>query len=364
MSRAEEKIKMHTNIAENVLEKWRTQDIDMERLAKCLQILHFFIGTGYIDQPWQYDLLTTGYARDAMIIPPDQYGNSVAHFAALIGDIALLDSILAEKKEDLSKENKEGFHLGHFAAASKDPTAMEWMAKHPELAPLLQQESNNGVLPIHVAAQSGVIKNLTFFAQHFSNALYATTRQSMPLTVLDHALLSGSPTMLAYAADLFNIQPGTANFRNSAFGSEPISTLTAAIDLSYRLVGANIPDHTSCGLYCSKQNFQRADENTARLSAIAIASREKRKSGASVYLALIALAPALRQKDRTTLRICSDVFWTIVDFVNDFGPVIKEKTLYFGLRYDSTFTYKEISQHPSEESLRENNIDKKSQFAS
>lgn len=353
MSRAEEKIKMYTNVTADTLEEWRMQGLDMQRLAKRCQMLHFFITRGSIDQPWQHALLTVGYVRDAIMIPPDQHGNSVAHVAALIGDIALLNSLLFERKEDLFHPNNEGFHLAHFAAASENPLIIEWIANNLELAPLLQQENRSGVLPTHIAARSGVIENLTFFATNLPHTLRAMTRESTSKTVLDHALLSEEPNMLASLADHLDIQPGTADFRKSAFGSEAIRILTAAISLSYRLVYANIPDHTSCGLYCPKQNPQREDENTTRLSAIATASREKRQSGANLYVGLIALSATLRQQDRTTLKICSDVFWVIVDFANNFGPDTKEATLRLGLRNNQSFTYKAIS-HSSQESLPEN----------
>lgn len=339
MSRAEAIIKMYTNITEDLLEHYRAHGVDMERLAMHYKMLHFFCNQP-INESWQHELLTVGRVKNPFTIPPDPYDNSVAHFAALIGDTTLLTSFFEERKETLLKSNKNGFHLAHFAAASKNPDVMVWIGSHPELATLLTQESKQGILPVHIAARSGITKNTTFFAENLPDSLHTKTREYTPLTLLDHALHSENPSMLAYVADLLDTQPNTASFRKSAWGDMSIKTLSAGIALSYRLVHANIPDHTSCATYCPNQNPQNKDENAARLKMIARASHKKEKEDAHSCLGLIALAASLRQNG-TTFNICSDVFWVIVSFANS-NPVITTKVMRFGLRDDYSFTYKEI----------------------
>lgn len=344
----------YVNVDITTVAEWEKAGIDLKSLSEKYRMLCFFSENPPINPLSHNDFLrckkitnqyTTANLHAIFLnTPADQYGNTMIHFTAMLGNIFALQAIMKISKVALLQRNNRGYHLAHFAATYQDASVLNWIFNDPALSVLLTEPARNKILPMHIAANSGVIENFYFFVRYYSKTLNEKTQESFSQTVLDHALFSQNPHMVANVAEELEIQNGQANFRRSAWRKEEMHTLCDAIALSDRLLYAKIPDHTSCALYDPHQNSHNIDENRQRLHSISDASENQIKNRDMICIGLVVLARGVDQHrvnsnsiKETSAKICPDVFWYIFEFLNT-GRTMEKIIVKYGFRsHDALF---------------------------
>lgn len=348
-------ISSYTTLPCDVIIHWKKHGGDIELLFKQVKNIGYLMGTGFCALPWQHHfLMPTGkmkidekFIADCVTTSADSYGNTVAHYVALTGNVPLLEAIYAKDASKLLEKNQHGFSVAHFAAFSKEGVSvLAWLSSVCELAHLpktpTDKKSAIFVLPTHIATYSGYVENLTWFKKNHPETVRIDLNSKWHFdecSLLDHALLSGNPDMPNIAAEFLGIQCGADLSRATRLSLE---TLSAVLRRAPRLFGSVIYKYVHSTPAYSEDNVRQYSETM------------KVVKESFAYLAFMFLLPltqgvrnhhkAIREgkNAETSLRITVDTFWRIADFLVDsqYESCIKARIFQHGFFGHEQYRYK------------------------
>ncbi|MFN7096453.1 MAG: ankyrin repeat domain-containing protein [Gammaproteobacteria bacterium] len=96
--------------------------------------------------PAEYDIHTI----TKLLAAKNKDGNTLLHFAAAYGDVAMLETLLIDCKMHFSTLNKNGFSAIHVAAACRQQKAIKFIIKHSILS--IFSVDNGGYSALHLAS--------------------------------------------------------------------------------------------------------------------------------------------------------------------------------------------------------------------
>lgn len=140
---------------------------------------------------WQLQIFNTHInfpIQDFNINSVDDNDTNIAHYAALAGNLYVLDWIYQNSPEILFAKYNHGLSISHYAAWSGNVLTLEWVAsKDPNLLNALTTTSKNIA---HYASRSGNLEILLWVFNYNSELLISQSTSNQ--TILHEAISSGS----------------------------------------------------------------------------------------------------------------------------------------------------------------------------
>lgn len=142
------------------------------------------------------DIAESLISKGANVNHQNDKGICAIHIAAAQNNTEIVDLLMA-KSASLELKSNEGQSIVHFAAKSGNPELFQNMITQADNVNIyFSDEDENGVLPIHLAAQSGNIECLEIAFNNYFNT-YAVDNNG--LSIVDYAVESRNPQAVKYA---------------------------------------------------------------------------------------------------------------------------------------------------------------------
>ena len=140
----------------------------------------------------------------------DNSGKASVHYAAEVGDINVLKYLINSCNCELSISADNGQNIFHFSSLKGNFHFIKHILAHyPQCISLMHSPNNKGILPIHLACQSGNTQLVTYLVDGIKYDVTATTTDGD--TCVTYACMSGNLSLVMLLIQQYKLDPLAVN---------------------------------------------------------------------------------------------------------------------------------------------------------